>query len=128
MARLGAVGAVMGLLAGLWLAAAAWSQEDMEVVATDMFTDPRRPAAVFPHDSHNESAGVDECNVCHHIYNEDGTLAEDESSEDQACADCHESADVGRQPGLMKAYHLNCKGCHQEQAAGPVTCGECHIK
>jgi hypothetical protein len=28
----------------------------------------------------------------------------------------------------MKAYHLNCKGCHQEQKKGPVMCGECHVK
>jgi hypothetical protein len=100
----------------------------MEVVASDAFSDPSRPAAIFAHDSHNEEAGIEECNACHHIYNEDGTLAEDDSSEDQACADCHETEDVGRKPGLMKAYHLNCKGCHEKQAAGPLACGECHRK
>ena len=128
MGKVGIAAGLFGLMVGGWLAAAAWSQDDMEVVPTHMFAQTRRPAAIFPHDSHNESAGIEECGVCHHVYNEDGTLAEGESSEDQACGDCHELDDAGRQPGLMKAYHLNCKGCHLEQAAGPVACGECHLK
>jgi hypothetical protein len=28
----------------------------------------------------------------------------------------------------MKAFHLNCKGCHQERKKGPVMCGECHAR
>jgi Class III cytochrome C family len=105
----------------------AWSQEDMKAVSPDAFTIPQRPAAVFPHDAHNEKAKIDSCNQCHHVY-EDGKLAEDESSEDRRCSDCHGLADAGRQPGLMKAFHLNCKGCHQEQKKGPVMCGECHVR
>lgn len=105
----------------------AWSQEDLKAVSPDPFLAPQRPAAVFPHDAHNEKAGIENCNQCHHVYT-DGKLVEDESSEDRRCSDCHGLDDAGRQPGLMKAFHLNCKGCHQEQKKGPVMCGECHVR
>jgi hypothetical protein len=105
----------------------AWSQEDMQMVSSESFIKAQRPAAVFPHDAHNEKAKIENCNQCHHVY-EDGKLVEDESSEDRRCADCHGLEDAGRQPGLMKAFHLNCKGCHQTKKKGPVMCGECHIR
>ena len=64
-------------------------QEDMGFVDTDAFETPRRPPAVFRHDEHNELAKIEECNVCHHVYDENGRLVGDESSEDQRCSDCH---------------------------------------
>jgi hypothetical protein len=105
----------------------AWSQEDMKAVSPEAFSNPQRPAAVFLHDAHNEKARIENCNQCHHVY-EDGKLVEDESSEDRRCSDCHGLEGEGRQPGLMKAFHLNCKGCHQDQKKGPVMCGECHVR
>jgi hypothetical protein len=108
--------------------ASAHSQEDMESVDNSPFEQPRRSAAPFFHDEHNEKAGLDDCSECHHIYDENGVKSEDESSEDQACSDCHEANDKGRQPGLRKAFHLNCKGCHVSVGKGPVVCGECHTK
>jgi hypothetical protein len=119
------VGAVVAI--GTLFMVNAWSQEEMTVVSPDAFTSHQRPAAVFPHEAHNEKAGIENCNQCHHVY-EDGKLVEDESSEDRSCSDCHGLEDAGRQPGLMKAFHLNCKGCHQEQKKGPVMCGECHVR
>ena len=104
------------------------SQEDMRYVSPDPFVKPRRPPAVFEHDTHNEKAGLEECYVCHHVYDENGKLIEDESSEDQACSECHELARSGNKPALMKAFHTNCKGCHREQKKGPLMCGECHVK
>ena len=116
------------LLAGsLFLLVSVYSQEDMEKINNQAFSNPQRPPSVFRHDEHNEAAEIEECNVCHHVY-EDGQLLEDESSEDQSCADCHELEAVGNQPSLEKAYHLNCKGCHLKQKKGPITCGECHVK
>jgi hypothetical protein len=106
----------------------AHSQEDMAFVDNDMFENPRRPPAVFRHDDHNEFAKIEECNGCHHVYDENGRLAEDESSEDQLCSDCHELEASGRQPVLMKAYHTNCKGCHKAQKDGPLMCGQCHVR
>ena len=105
----------------------AHSQEDMEVVNSEGFGDQRRPPAVFRHDDHNADAEIEECNECHHIY-EDGKKLADESSEDQSCSDCHTEKTSGNQPGLRKAFHMNCKGCHQTKKQGPVMCGECHVR
>lgn len=113
------------LLLSTALLVTAYSQEDMMVVDNTVFLQPERPPAVFEHDDHNDAAGIDECQECHHIY-EDGVLLEDESSEDQMCSECHDLEPAGTMPGLMKAFHLNCKGCHQEEKKGPVMCGECH--
>ncbi len=112
----------------IWFIGPAFGQEDMQEIDNQQFSSPQRAPARFEHDSHNENAGLEDCNSCHHVYDDDGTFVEDESSEDQRCADCHDLSDDGRQPGLRKAYHQNCKGCHLEQQAGPVMCGECHIK
>jgi len=101
------------------------SQEDPEIIDNTVFENPQRPPVIFHHEEHNENAGLDECNQCHHLY-EDGKYIEDEDSSDQSCSDCHELFDT-ESPSLMKAFHLNCKGCHQEQKQGPVACGECHI-
>jgi hypothetical protein len=104
-----------------------FAQEDMEVVAGDSFENQRRPSAVFRHDDHNETAEIEECNECHHVY-ENGEKLADESSEDQRCADCHTEKAVDNQPGLRRAFHINCKGCHKAQNKGPVMCGECHSR
>ena len=116
-----------GLLLTAIILAAAHSQDDMTEVDNTVFPKPVRPPAVFEHDDHNDAAGIDACQECHHLY-EDGVLLADESSEDQMCSECHDLKPSGRMPGLMKAFHLNCKGCHLEKKAGPVTCGECHRK
>ena len=112
-------------LAGLLVWAVAWAQEDMVTVEPDAFNNPQRTASVFRHDEHNEAAAIEDCAVCHHLY-ENGKLVEDGSSEDQRCSDCHQLEAQGRQLGLMRAFHTNCKGCHLEKNAGPVMCGECH--
>ena len=104
------------------------SQEDMVVISADGFEDPQRPPAVFRHDEHNEAAEIEECNECHHVYDDDGKLVEDESSEDQRCSDCHELTASGRQLALMKAFHTNCKGCHKKKKNGPLMCGQCHVR
>jgi len=105
----------------------ALSQEDMVVIEDEGFQSRQRPAAVFKHDDHNEMAEIEECTECHHIY-EDGVKLADESSEDQLCSDCHNEDASQGQPRLVKAYHLNCKGCHQKKEKGPIMCGECHVR
>jgi len=106
----------------------AYSQEDMAFIENDTFENPRRPRSVFWHEEHNELARIEECNVCHHVYDDNNRLVEDESSEDQRCSDCHQLVASGRKPPLMKAFHLNCKGCHKAQKNGPTMCGQCHVK
>jgi hypothetical protein len=105
----------------------AFSQEDMEVVDDAGFSEKQLPAAIFRHDEHNEKAEIDDCNECHHVY-EDGIKLEDESSEDQSCSECHDEKGSGTMPGLRKAFHTNCKGCHLEQKKGPIMCRTCHVR
>jgi len=103
------------------------SQEEMEVIEDDGFLKRQRPPAVFKHDDHNELAEIETCNECHHIY-DNGEKLEDESSEDQLCSECHTEKPSDNQPGLKKAFHLNCKGCHQAKKKGPIMCGQCHVR
>lgn len=105
----------------------AYSQEDMQIVDNGAFTKAERVASVFRHDEHNEIAQIEACNECHHVY-EDGKKLADESSEDQMCSDCHELKGEDGKPSLIKAFHLNCKGCHKEKKNGPIMCGECHVR
>jgi Class III cytochrome C family len=121
------VGLLTVLLLTVFLLVAAYSQEEMETVDSSVFLNPERVASVFKHEAHNEAAEIDECNECHHVY-EDGVKLEDESSEDMACSECHEIDVSEEQPALMQAFHMNCKGCHLSEKKGPIMCGECHRK
>ncbi len=122
IAVLPAVFLVFGLLL-----VSAYSQEDVTRVDNDVFANPQRPVSRFQHEEHNETAEIEDCARCHHLY-EDGKLVEDESSEDMRCAECHDEKKTENSPSLMQAFHLNCKGCHQENKTGPIMCGECHVK
>lgn len=116
-----------GMLALGLASVTAWSQDDITQLQVEELGGPLRPAAVFRHDEHNEKAELDDCARCHHVY-ENGVLMEGEDSIGTPCSDCHALADQGSQPGLRKAYHKQCTGCHAERAAGPVACGQCHVK
>ena len=120
--------ALSGLIIALLIVTPIWSpwaQEEIDLLQASGLEGNQRSAVVFLHDEHNDAAQIDECNECHHVY-EDGQKLEDESSEDQQCADCHELESSGDMPGLREAFHLNCKGCHLQQKKGPVMCGQCH--
>jgi hypothetical protein len=111
----------------IFLILPARSQEEMAVIEDAGFQKRQRPPAVFKHDDHNEVAEIEECSECHHIY-ANGKKLEDESSEDRLCSECHTETSSGNQPGLKKAFHLNCKGCHQAKKKGPIMCGQCHVR
>lgn len=113
--------------AAILSAAGVNSQENLKILRPDAFPNAQRPPVAFAHDAHNEKAGIEGCQECHHVYQE-GNRVPDESSEGTPCAECHGLQGSGRQPGLMTAFHLNCKGCHQAQKKGPVMCGECHVR
>lgn len=106
-------------------AACAYGQDDMTHADDPGFTAHARPLPLFPHDGHNEKAGIDDCSVCHHVY-ENGVKSDAETSEDQSCSSCH-MKDGNTRP-LRRAFHDRCKGCHEEQKKGPVQCAECHRK
>lgn len=105
----------------------AYSQEDITTVEDGAFETRMRPPVPFVHDQHNENAEIESCNVCHHLY-ENGKRLEDDSSEGMECSECHLSENEKYPISLVKAYHLMCKGCHQQRKAGPVMCAECHPK
>ena len=120
--------ALCGFMMLLLIGISSWpsgAQEEIDLLQESGLGNSQRQAVIFRHDEHNEAAEIDECNECHHIY-EDGVKLEDESSEDQKCNDCHETKSSGDIPGLRKAFHLNCKGCHLQMRKGPVMCGQCH--
>ncbi len=104
-----------------------FSQEDVSTVQDSSFEEKMRPPVRFLHDEHNETAEIEECNTCHHVY-EDGEKADDESSEDMECSECHKLDNSKNPMSLVKIYHVQCKRCHQERKAGPIMCCECHIK
>jgi len=104
---------------GAWT---AHSQEEMTHVDTAGFADPMRPPARFEHDAHNDAAGIEDCAVCHHVYDDSGHRMTEESNEGTPCADCHGDRPVE----LSRRYHQACKQCHLQQNAGPVMCGQCH--
>ena len=120
--------ALNSFLLSLAMMTHARAQGDMVLVDNTPFGKNRRPPAVFRHDEHNELAQIEACSVCHHVYDENGRLVEDESSEDQRCSDCHELEESGEKPALMKAFHTNCKGCHKQKDKGPTMCGQCHVR
>ncbi|MBF0235804.1 MAG: cytochrome c3 family protein [Desulfamplus sp.] len=89
-----------------------------------------RPFICFEHDIHNETAGIENCSECHHIYDEHEELVPDESSEGQPCSECHADSKNSNNTdiGLAAKYHKLCRDCHLSREKGPVVCGECHRK
>lgn len=91
------------------------------------FENHKEPTSDFGHDYHYLDLDI-ECNFCHHVY-ENGVLVKDKNSEDKRCVECHPvKATKDKKLALMEAYHMNCKGCHEEKKEGPVMCGNCHRK
>ncbi|ACS81092.1 acidic tetraheme cytochrome c3 TmcA [Maridesulfovibrio salexigens] len=105
----------------------AFCQEDITSLLDPAFPKHQRPAAVFAHDAHNEMAGIEDCAVCHHVW-EDGKIVEDESSEDQKCSDCHAVKAEAGKTDLRNAYHQLCSNCHVKEDKGPISCAGCHPK
>jgi hypothetical protein len=102
--------------------------EEISVVEDSAFQGHmRRPRVAFRHDAHNAAAAF-EYDACHHVYDKDGRLLENETSEHKECSECHAKKDDPRHLDLVAAYHKQCKGCHEEEKKGPVTCNECHVK
>ncbi len=109
-------------LAFLFILGAAYAQDDIKQLEHDIFIERERPAAVFSHTLHSDETEID-CLACHHKY-ENGENVWDDSAETE-CAECHKLEADGKMMPLMKAFHANCKGCHEKEK-GPLTCGECH--
>ncbi len=118
---------VITLFVSILAVMSGFSQDDVTTVEDSAFEEKMRPSVPFMHDEHNETAEIEECDTCHHVY-EEGKKDEYESSEDMECSECHELDDSENPMSLVKIYHVQCKRCHQEKKSGPIMCGECHIK
>ena len=120
---------ILSIIGGLLLLSvlAAYSQGDILFVKDSAFENPMRPPVAFSHDQHNEKAGIFECNVCHHMY-ENGQKLEFDTSIGMECSQCHLSPNDNSKMDLIRVYHLQCRGCHLKKSAGPVLCSECHQK
>lgn len=116
--------AVAGAL-GLALNLPVRAQDDVMRLAGSGPAKLRRPAVVFAHARHAEAI---DCLRCHHDIDDYGV---NRGSDGQPCGDCH-TPEAGDNPvPLTRAFHLQCKGCHQDQTAAgrgqlPLMCGQCH--
>ena len=120
---------ILALVMVMVIPGAAFSQGEQERLDTSAFEKPRRPGAIFAHDDHNEKANLeDDCAICHHVY-ANKQLVPDESSEEDACSDCHGlKSSLENNIPLVRAFHGRCRECHFDSGKGPVLCGQCHIK
>jgi hypothetical protein len=113
----------------------ALSQEDIKSIKSDGLPTHQRPAARFLHEKHAKDSKID-CNRCHHDFDEYGNnkIKDEGDVSGQTCAECHGKVTTAKNPTpILDAYHLRCKGCHEDLAAqnrksGPVMCGSCHSK
>ncbi|VFQ44974.1 multihaem cytochrome [Desulfoluna butyratoxydans] len=124
---------ILAVLALFTVASSAGAQE----AATK-----QRPAVSFPHEMHFDVA--DDCLSCHHDYQDgenvldEDLLMETEPEETMelnsmdreelsavSCIACHND---DAKTGPMDAYHNQCISCHEAEKAGPVMCGECHVR
>ena len=69
----------------------AFSQPEPPVFLDEALAPHQRPGSLFDHDGHSDYEAVQDCYVCHHLY-EDGKLVPEESSEDMKCVECHQVA------------------------------------
>lgn len=118
---------LLTVMASIIAVFSAGSQEDIKFVKDSAFTSHMRPPVPFTHDKHNETAQIEDCGTCHHVY-KDGKRADGETSEGTMCSECHALQKGGNPMPLARVYHLQCKGCHVEKKAGPVFCSDCHQK
>ncbi len=106
----------------------SFSQEDIITINSDLIKKHERPLVQFPHKMHEEKEI--ECSRCHHDYNKYGVS---QSEDGQKCLECHKTDIKSNPVSLVKAFHLQCKGCHEkiqktEKIKTPVMCGQCHEK
>ncbi|MFP3982874.1 MAG: cytochrome c3 family protein [Desulfurivibrionaceae bacterium] len=122
-------------------------EAEAEVLELDSLARLFEPVS-FDHDIHVNMVG-ENCARCHHHTLGTGEVKgrcaschqKSEGIKVVACSDCHPAARFDQEylkeieedhtrfhsdkPGLKAAYHLGCRGCHQEWGA-PAGCQDCH--
>ena len=109
------------------ISAPAFSQEDIIQLKLGELEEYKRPLVFFPHKKHED---LIDCRRCHHEYDD---FKINNGGEGGKCSECHSTKNSSDQIPLMKAFHLQCKGCHKEMNGNrssklPVMCGQCHKK
>jgi len=109
------------------ISAPVFSQEDRIQLKSGDLGKHKRPRVVFPHKNHED---LIDCRRCHHEYDDFKTNI---GGEGRKCSECHSTKNDSNKIPLMKAFHLQCKGCHAEVNTDrdlklPVMCGQCHKK
>ncbi|MEJ2724750.1 MAG: cytochrome c3 family protein [Deltaproteobacteria bacterium] len=101
------------------------------VINNEGYETNRKGPVIFTHLKHARYYEVS-CWDCHHEY-EDGKNVWAPWTGTVKCSECHmPSMNVEGVMNLQKAYHVNCKGCHEERAKegkthGPYRkCYGCH--
>ncbi|MBN2124287.1 MAG: cytochrome c3 family protein [Deltaproteobacteria bacterium] len=109
------------------------SEADVVVIDNGDYEKDRRGPVRFTHKRHALDYGIS-CWDCHHKY-EGGRNDWRPWDETLMCSDCHEAqTDQEKAVNLQKAFHANCKGCHESMAkegkkTGPHRgCFGCHEK
>ncbi len=110
------------------------SDFDVIVINNKEYKSKRRGPVSFTHLKHAKNYNIS-CWECHHEYEDSTNVWVPWSDETPGCADCHDPGKgEGKMYGLQKAYHVNCRGCHQKlkeqgKKTGPYRgCFECHEK
>jgi hypothetical protein len=109
------------------------SDLDVIVINNKGYDSDRKGPVTFTHRKHALDYKVS-CWDCHHEY-DDGKNLWAPWNETEKCSECHmPSEDMEEVMNLQKAYHVNCKNCHEERAKenknpGPYRkCYGCHEK
>jgi hypothetical protein len=129
---------VAGLALSGTLAVTGYTQEntsDLDVIVIDNegYDTDRKGPVIFSHRKHALDYEVS-CWECHHEYDGEENVWRP-WNETLKCSECHmPSMDMEEIVNLQKAYHVNCKNCHEEGAKkkdnpGPYRrCYGCHEK
>lgn len=119
---------LFGSLLVVFVAVAAFPQDEVIEMNNEALGIHQRPLVSFPHARHEENIG---CGRCHHDFDDFGV--NQNSDEGGKCADCHATGDSSKLPPLTRAFHVQCKGCHEKLSKTikpglPVMCGQCHVR
>lgn len=92
-------------------------------------------AAEYDYALHHEHVAAmdDNCEACHHQYDEKTQKLVYVEGEESSCRACHGAEADGDTPSLQAASHDSCIQCHLEllgrgAAAGPTDCQGCHAQ
>lgn len=80
------------------------------------------------HFRHAES-NLEQCEHCHHVYDETQQRLVYKENEEQSCRNCHKEEKIDNTISLERAAHYKCFACHLDNPdTGPTTCAGCHDK